>query len=205
MYLLVAAGAAVFTARQIVTAGLCRMRRCSDGKQQDERRENCTQHDVLRCWIWFSTEFSSSRRGLGGSWVNAGGRGGHHTQPSDRNGQCCDWKRVPAGVPTWQPGHAITPPRAAFRRSRGKARPPCVPGSRGRHDGRKGDPQHSRHKGEHRQDTSGQGDHVARIRGSRGSVRPLANLDRPRLRYRNGRLFRIFQKYRLTSPGRMPR
>jgi len=36
-YLLVAAGVAVFTARQVVTAGLCRMRRCPEGEQQDER------------------------------------------------------------------------------------------------------------------------------------------------------------------------
>jgi hypothetical protein len=208
--LLVAAGAAVFTARHVVTAGLCRMRCCSEGEQQDERRENCTQHVVLRCLEdLFLTEMSSSRRGLGWSRVNAGSCGDHHPEPGGRHGQSGRWKR---GL-RWGADLA-TRARDNSTQSRlslaaGARLAFNVRRARGSHnDGRKGNPQHSRHEGERRQDTGGQGDHAARIRGSQGFVRlspPMNGHNCVTGVGTHHNLFRIFRKYRLTIPTTDPR
>lgn len=125
--------------------------------------------------IWVLTEASSSRRRLRWRRINARNRVGHHPQPSCRNCPCRNRE------PCLGWGANLTA-RACDDTTQGRL--PLAAGAgfalhvrrarRGHDDGRKGDPQRRAHKGEHRQETGGQGDHIARIRGSRGSVRPLA-------------------------------
>jgi hypothetical protein len=140
--LLVAAGAAVFAARQVVTAGLCRLRRCPEGEQQDESRENCTQHIVLRCLDdLVLTEMSSSRRGLGRRRVNAGSRSGHHPQPGGRHGQSGDWKRAlhrGADLAAWTRDNTAQRRLSVAAGTRLALRVRPVRG--GHHNGRKGEP-----------------------------------------------------------------
>ena len=113
---------------------------------------------------------------------------------------------VSAGVPTWQPGHAMTPPKAACPSQQGQGSPSMCAGFAAATT-TAGKATHSIAATRASVDRMRAAKVItpARIRGSRGSVRPFAIQERPRLRYRNRHLFRIFRKYRLTFPATHPR
>lgn len=186
------------------------MRGCSEGEQQDERRENCTQHDVLRCLEdWFLRRC----RHRGGGSAGAGSMpAAEAVITPNQAGVTVNWaigSAASAGGPTWQPGHAMTSPKAACPSQQGQGSPSVCAGFAAA----------TTTAGKATQSIAATRASVDRMRLAKVITRQgyegreaLSGLLPPRSDHdcvtgagAHCLLFRIFRKYRLTFPPTHPR